>query len=64
MTDTPSRRLRLSHLIIQPVLVWDDGTELLPGPDAAPKTVPLSAARALLDGLPAEIATLAAQLAE
>lgn len=25
-----NKRLRVSHVIIQPILVWDDGKELLP----------------------------------
>lgn len=45
------RKLRVSHVIVQPVLVWDDGTELAPGPQAQPVQLPLSA----LPGLPAQI---------
>ena len=34
-------RTRLAHLVIQPVLVLDDGEELMPGPqlEAAPVTI-------------------------
>lgn len=34
-------KLRIAHLVIQPVLVLDDGEELSPGPqlDAAPVTI-------------------------
>lgn len=53
----PEKRLRVAHVIVQPVLVWDDGSELSPGPRAEPVHVPLSA----LPDLPAQIA---AELAE
>lgn len=29
------RRLRIAYVIVQPVLVWDDGTQLSPGPKTA-----------------------------
>ena len=51
-----SRRLRIAHVIVQPVLVWDDGAELAPGPDAAPIRVPLSALADLPDRLLSELA--------
>lgn len=57
-------RLRIAHLIVQPVLVWDDGEELTPGPAAQPLTVPLSQLPALADRLPAEVAALAQKLTE
>lgn len=56
-----TRRLRIAHLIVQPVLVWDDGDELTPGPAAKPLTVPLSQLTALADRLPGEVARLQAQ---
>lgn len=40
--DAVSRRLRVSHVIIQPVLVYDDGTDLAPGPNTNPVQVALS----------------------
>lgn len=58
-----TRRLRIAHLIVQPVLVWDDGEELSPGPAAQPLTVPLSQLVVLAEQLPAEVAALAAKLA-
>lgn len=30
------KRLRCSHIVVQPVFVWDDGEELTPGPQAQP----------------------------
>lgn len=53
-----TRRLRIAHLIVQPVLVYDDGDELTPGPQAAPKPVALTDLSALADTLRAEIAEM------
>jgi hypothetical protein len=53
-----TRRLRIAHLIVQPVLVWDDGNDLAPGPDAAPIKVALSA----LPDMPARLLAEAAQV--
>ena len=55
-------RLRISHLVIQPVLVYDDGDELTPGPELNPVQLSLSKALDMLAGLPAEVEKLAAQL--
>lgn len=57
-----TRRLRIAHLVVQPVLVWDDGEELEPGPAAQPITVPLSQLAALAERLPGEVAALAEKL--
>lgn len=51
-----TRRLRVAHVLVQPVLVWDDGDELTPGPDAQPVQVPLSGLAGLADQLRDEIA--------
>lgn len=61
MTD---RKLRISHVLIQPVLVWDDGEELSPGPALQQVQVSLSNAKGMLDGLPDEVAALAEQIAQ
>lgn len=53
MSDQP--RLRVAHVIVQPVLAWDDGEELSPGPQASPITVPLSALAGLADQIRAEV---------
>jgi hypothetical protein len=55
------RTLRLAQLIVQPVLVWDDG-ELSPGPDLPQIGLPLSRLGEFAAGLPAEIAALQAKL--
>lgn len=52
----PRRRLRVAHVIVQPVLVWDDGTELSPGPQAQPIQVPLSELDGMADKLRTEVA--------
>lgn len=59
----PPRRLRIQHISVHPVLVWDDGEEITAGPELQAVTVPLSAARALLDQMPAEVARLAERIA-
>lgn len=46
-----SKKIRVLHVVVQPVLVLDDGTEFLPGPQIKPVTVRLSE----LAGLGAEI---------
>lgn len=58
------RRLRIAHITVQPVLVWDDGEELTPGPDLQAFSVPLSRAIEIISGLPGEVAALAERLAE
>lgn len=35
-------KIRVLHVIVQPVLVCDDGNELSPGPEAQPVRIPLS----------------------
>lgn len=57
------KRLRIAHVVVQPVLVWDDGEELSPGPAIQPLNVPLSQLAGLAARLPAEIAQMAAQAA-
>ena len=42
------RHLRIAHVIVQPVLVWDDGENLAPGPQCNP----ISVSVADLPGLP------------
>lgn len=60
---TADKKLRIQSLTIQVTLAWDDGDELTPGPGLQPLNVSLSQARAMLDGLPAEVEKLAAQIA-
>lgn len=56
-------KLRIAHLVIQPVLVWDDGEELTPGPELGQLALPLSKLEEFAGSLPAEVAALAAKLA-
>ncbi len=44
------RKLRLAHFLVQPVLVWDDGNELTPGPTIEPQTMTHAELRKLADG--------------
>lgn len=63
MTDqqpTPTRRLRVVQVIVTPVLMWDDGDELTPGPSVNPITVPLSLLAEVAASLPAEVAQMEA----
>ncbi len=58
------KRCRIAHVVVQPVLVWDDGEELSPGPDAQPFSVPLSALAGLGEKLSAEVAALTERAAD
>ena len=49
-------KLRIAHLVIQPVLVWDDGEELTPGPEIGTINIPLSRLNELIESLPGEVA--------
>lgn len=63
MTDkTPTRRLRVAHVLVQPVLVWDDGNELSPGPQLQATQLQLSQVAATLAAVPQQIAELERQL--
>lgn len=59
-----NKKLRLAHLVIQPVLVWDDGVEITSGPDLNSVQVSISQAQHFLATLPAEVEILEQQLAE
>jgi hypothetical protein len=54
--EQPSSRLRILHLVVQPVLVWDDGEELAPGPTVEPLTVRLSEIATFAADLPRQVA--------
>lgn len=51
-----SKRLRISHLIVRPVLVYDDGEELTPGPEVKDIHTSLSQLPALAETLLTELA--------
>lgn len=57
-----SPKLRISHVTITPHLVWDDGIELLPGPELQSFDAPTSKAIDVLSGLSKEVALLQSQL--
>lgn len=52
------RRLRIAGVIVQPILMWDDGDELTAGPQTQPITVPLSALPDLPQALTADLELL------
>jgi len=58
------RKLRVSQVVIQPILVWDDGEELIPGPELQAVTLPLSEVAMFASSLPAEVAALNKKLVE
>ena len=51
-------RLRVSHVIVQPVLVVDDGEELTAGPAAQQITLSLADLDGFADRLRADVAAL------
>lgn len=57
-----TRTLRIAKIIVQPVLVWDDGEELQDGPQLGQISMPLSHLLEFGEGLPAEVAALQAKL--
>lgn len=62
MTDQKTKRLRVAHVIVQPVLVYDDGEELTPGPSMATTQACLSELAALADEISAAVAAENAKL--
>lgn len=49
MPEGSKRRLRVAHVIVQPILVYDDGEELTPGPAMNATQVRLSDLSGLAD---------------
>lgn len=62
LMTTEAPRLRISHLVVVPVLVWDDGAELTPGPEASPNQLALSQIADFVAALPAQVAELQASM--
>jgi hypothetical protein len=58
-----TRRLRVAHVLIQPVLVWDDGDELEPGPAIQAQQLPLAKVASWLVALPGELDRIALESA-
>lgn len=56
------KRLRVSAIHVQPVLVWDDGEELHPGPTVDRLSLTPSQLAAFVENLSVQVAELAAQL--
>lgn len=56
------KRLRLAHVLVQPVLVWDDGDEMVPGPQLNTHQLRASELAEFAANLPGEVEKLAAQL--
>ncbi len=54
----------MSHVVVQPVLVWDDGEDLSPGPEVQPLSLPQSHLAAFgTVYLPQQVKDLAEKLA-
>ena len=60
MTEQPAR-LRLHHFVVQPVVVWDDGEDLTPGPVIQPQMLTLAGLRDLAENWASTLAELEAQ---
>lgn len=58
------RRLRVAHVLVQPVLIWDDGQELTEGPTLNALMLPPSKLAEFADGLPAQVEAITAQMTE
>jgi len=56
-----TRRLRLTKVLVKPILEWDDGEELTPGPQAEMTELAPSQVSRLLAELKAQIPALEAQ---
>lgn len=59
-----ARKLRIAHLVVQPVLVWDDGEELTPGPELGQIAIPLSKLGPFAEQLPSEVIALMEKLGD
>lgn len=55
-------QLRVSHVVVQPVLVWDDGQELSPGPQVEAVQLPLSKLASFAPDIAAQLPELAEKL--
>lgn len=59
-----TRRLRVAHIIVQPILVWDDGDNLAPGPSVQPQHLPFGEVSDWLTAVPGELERLAADASD
>ena len=61
---TPARQLRVAGLVIQPELVWDNGTELSPAPAVNPFKIGLGDIGTLREQLAGQLEQLATDLSK
>lgn len=54
----PPRRLRLAAFSVQPILTWDDGENLTPGPQTQPQVLTLVGLRELVEKWPETLADI------
>lgn len=58
-----NKKLRIAHVIVQPVLVWDDGEELTPFEyQVSPLQIPVAELKGLADKLKEEVKQIEEQL--
>lgn len=55
-------KLRVLHVVVQPVLVWDNGEELEQGPEVQPQAIPFSALAGLAEQITSTLPELAEQI--
>lgn len=61
--EVVDKRLRLLQVVVQPVLVWDDGEELTPGPQLDAVTVTGAGLTEFAAELPRQVVELEKKLA-
>lgn len=59
-----SKRLRLLSFTVQPVVVWDDGTDLTPGPPMETLSLSLDGLRDMAERFPEQLQRLVETLPE
>lgn len=64
MHENGNKSLRLLHIVVQPVLVWDDGEEITPGPQVDSFAATLSQLDGVAERLRAELSVLADSLSK
>jgi hypothetical protein len=58
------KKLRLAHVLVQPVFVYDDGEEMTPGPQIQATQFAPSQLSEFVDSLPNLVAEVEAKIAE
>lgn len=59
-----TKRLRIAQVQVQPILMWDDGEELTPGPPVQAQGFTLAQLPAFIEELPEQVAALARKVLE